>query len=330
MSAVVSAGCCCTQQIPPCTARLLQHECYERLSVSLAVRMDYQVLLDAVTYQRTCQTWNGEVGPCICAAALHLVALGGYEFELSGEVSRSSCGRNWGSGIGSQSPRWSLSSWLTEYANCRPYWECRRYQFLKSIQASGQGVGGGLSVGCCSQFEQGFGTCIPCNLDDMSPIPDMWAVRGTIGNAVGFPSQVVGVDCVATYHWCNGDIETYPARALISGNFYIEKIASCNNILRAPWGNYGGCAPWKTRFDADVNASFVVEDQGKSFPGGGHPDRLGTSGPTGFIAGPEPHCEPKPTRRSSRQWRHQSLGLPYDTYHVVGTRTVFANVTPIP
>lgn len=330
MSAIVSAGCCCSQQVSPCTAQLLQHECHERLSVSLAVRMDYQVLHDAVTYERGCETWNGEIGPCICAAALHLVALGGYEFELVGEVSRSSCGRNWVSGTGSQSPRWAFSSWQTEYANCRPYWECRRYRFLKYIQASGQGIGGGLLVGCCQQPFGGESACVPCNLDDMSPIPYMWTVQGTIGNQVGFPTIPVVVDGAAYYDFCNGEPETFTAYAGISGNFRIEKIASCNNVLRAPWGNYGGCDPWKTRFDAGVNTGFSIEEQGQTFYAGAHPGRLGTSGPTGFIAGPDPHCEPKPTRRSSREWRHQSLGLPYDTFHVVGTRTVFASVTPIP
>lgn len=329
MSAIVSAGCCCNQQVSPCTALLLQHQCYDRLSVSLAIRMEYQFLRDAVAYQRGCQTWNGEVGPCICPAALHVVLVGGYEFELVGEVSRSSCVVNWRSVIGSQAPRWAFSSWQTEYSNCRPYYECQRYGFHKLIEASGQGIGGGLEVGCCQQFG-GESACVPCNLDDLSPIPYMWNVRGTIGNQVGFPTIPVGVDCTAYYNWCNGDVESYPARAGISGTFQIEKIASCHNVLRAPWGNYGGCAPWKTRFDANVNAGFTNEDQGETFPAGEHPDRLGTSGPTGFIAGPEPHCEPKPTPTSRRQWRYQALGLPYDTFHVVGTRIVFARVTPIP
>lgn len=330
MSAIVSAGCCCNQQIPPCTARLLQHQCYERLHVSLAIRMDYQGLRDAVAYQRPCQTWNGEVGPCICPAQVHVLFTGGYEFELIGEVRRSSCGTGWSSGPGSQMPRWAFSSWQTEYLNCRPYWECQRYGFHKSIQASGQGIGGGLSVGCCYEPENGFATCVPCNLDDMSPIPNMWQVRGTIGNAAGFQSIPVVVDGSASYRFCNGDAESYQAYAGISGTFQIQKIASCNNVLRAPWGNYGGCAPWKTRFDAEVNTGFSIEEQGQTVYAGAHPDRLGTSGPTGFIAGPEPHCEPKPTQTSRRQWRYQALGLPYDTIHVVGTRTIFARVTPIP
>lgn len=326
MSAIVSAGCCCNQQIPPCTARLLQHQCYERLYVSLALRMEYQVLIDKLPYQRVCAI--GEVPPCICPASVNVASIGGYEFELAGEVRRTSCGTGWSSGPGSQMPRWAFSSWRTEYANCRPPDECQRYRFLSSIQASGQGVGGGLLVGCCNQIDQ-TSTCVPCNLDDMSPIPDMWTVEGNTGNAVGFPSQGIVVDGAATYRFCNGDVESYPAQAGFEGTFRIEKIASCNNILRAPWGNYGGCAPWTARFEGGGTAGFGIEEQGQTTYAGAHPARLGTSGPQGFIVGPEPHCEPKLTSASRRQWRYQSLGLPYDTVHVVGTRSVFARVTPI-
>jgi hypothetical protein len=158
----------------------------------------------------------------------------------------------------------------------------------------------------------------------------MWMLKATIGNQTGLPTIAAVVDGTAYYDFCNADPETYPAQAGISGNFYIEKIASCHDVLRAPWGNYGGCAPWKTRFNAVVSTGFTIEEQGQTFPAGGHPDRLGTSGPTGFIIGPEPHCELKPTTRSRREWRYQSLGMPYDTFHVLGTRTVFASVTPIP
>lgn len=328
MSAIASAGCCCNQAVPPCTARLLQHQCYERLFVSLALRMEYVLLLDYVAYQRPCASWNGEIPPCICPASVLVVSVGGFEFELSGQVRRSSCGTSWDSELAAERPRWAFSSWRTEYHNCRPYWECPRSEFYNLIQASGQGIGGGLFVGCCSNASQST-ACIPCNLDPMSPIPDMWVARGNIGNPVGFPTQVVLVDGMATYKWCNGDEDIYPARSGIVGTFYVEKIASCNNVLRAPWGNYGGCPPWKTRFDADVRTVFSVQEQGQSFAVGSHPGRLGTSGHAGLIAGPEPHCELKPTTSSRRDWRYQSLGLPYSTWHVVGNRTVFARVTPI-
>lgn len=329
MSAIVSAGCCCNQQIPPCTALLLQHACYDRLRVAIGVRMEYTLLRNSVTYERPCATWNGEIGPCICPAQLHTVATGGFDFDLYGQVRRSSCGQNWFSGTGSEIPRWSLSSWRTEYQNCLPYWQCPSYGFRSLIQTSGQGTGGGLYVGCCSQVGGEFGSCVPCNFDELGAIPPIWTIEGTIGNQVGFPTQVETADGTASYSYCNGDVEMYPAYAGISGTFSIEKIAVCNSVPRAPWGDYGGCAPWKTRFEADVDTGFSVEEQGQTFPAGSHPDRLGTFTPNGLIDGPEPHCELGLTPISIRQWTYQSPSLPYDTFHVVGTRTVFASVIPI-
>jgi hypothetical protein len=304
---------------------LLLHPCRLRLAVIVGVSMEWTTYLELKDAVRPCRP--GETPPCYCPNGYRLLEQGSFDFELAGDVIRTGCSTNWtNDGLPA---RWSFNHNLTRYRNwsaCDPPYAfdpCASHGWNSYEHAQGDGLGGSIKVGCCTELGGGISHCVACDPDGL--IIPMWEVDARTSFSV--PSVAYGWKSI---RWnCQDEIETFEFAAGLDYGVGVRayKPRFCGSIAKSPWGLFGGCNGVSTRFDEDVAYGTSIMEQGEWVPESpiSRP-RLGST--TGFeFIGPPDTCEPKPTTGSTRTWGiYQG---PVAMIHRIGTKRIQCNVVPV-
>jgi hypothetical protein len=329
MSAIVSAGCCCGEDLPTCQQMFLGCECHQQVRVDAMYQLVWQLYADGQYFQGYRPGGNPcpvQPPPCRCPCTPpRMLSSGQVRWSMEGIANRVL--GNCGNGFVGTTAQWDAAASLQVYGrqpaaccdnsapdDCADV-SCLRYQY----SMNGEGT---LSH---PQLLQ-----VGCNLTDCAGAGESMSYWASVGHQTA-PGLLFGNGVV---NWCNDEALVAPVRGSIGMSMTKRKTYACGMQHRCPTGPYGGCAQHPAAVSAGASWGAAIcercgeqDEQWSPLHGLLNP-ALGRYC-NGAATGRPNYCSTALNAMHRFEWTLTSDACCWGT-HVVGEEQMYLVVTPVP